>query len=109
MSTDPKEIKWERRKKTGYAPSLRSGCTMTLWGAKEMAILFGGVRDEDANEEVMTSEFFNDLFEIWLPKFPPFTDTLAHQLWVPDLWEWTMDKSSNQEEEEARRREEGKE
>ena len=56
-------MKWERRKRpsTAYAPSLRSGCTMTLWSAKNMGILFGGVTDEDTNEESLESVFHNDL------------------------------------------------
>ena len=56
-------IKWERRKRASdaYAPSLRSGCTMTLWAAKGMGILFGGVTDEDTNEETLESVFWNDL------------------------------------------------
>ena len=56
-------VKWERRKRASdaYAPSLRSGCTMTLWAAKGMGILFGGVTDEDTNEETLESVFWNDL------------------------------------------------
>ena len=56
-------VKWERRKRASdaYAPSLRSGCTMTLWTAKGMGILFGGVTDEDTNEETLESVFWNDL------------------------------------------------
>ena len=61
MDTDPKMIKWERRKKTGYAPSLRSGCTMALWQSRSIGILFGGVFDEDRGEEGMESVFYNDL------------------------------------------------
>ena len=57
-------VKWERRKRASdaYAPSLRSGCTMTLWAAKAMGILFGGVTDEDTNEETLESVFWNDLY-----------------------------------------------
>ncbi|KAI0765888.1 hypothetical protein BD413DRAFT_481708 [Trametes elegans] len=63
-SADPLTLKWEKRKKpsTAYAPSLRSGCTMALWSAKNMGILFGGVTDEDTSEETMESVFHNDLF-----------------------------------------------
>lgn len=62
-SKDPLTLKWERRKKpsTAYAPSLRSGCTMTLWPAKSMGILFGGVTDDDTSEETLESVFWNDL------------------------------------------------
>ncbi|KAF8810792.1 galactose oxidase [Phlegmacium glaucopus] len=57
-------IKWERRKRASdaYAPSLCSGCTMTLWAGKEMGILSGGVTDEDTNEETLESVFWNDLY-----------------------------------------------
>ena len=56
-------MKWERRKRpsTAFAPSLRSGCTMTLWANKQTGILFGGVTDEDTSEETMESMFHNDL------------------------------------------------
>src|SRR5271154_2279313 len=55
-------IKWERCKcaSDAYSPSLRSGCTMTLWAAKGMSILFEGVTDEDTNEETLESVFWND-------------------------------------------------
>ncbi|KAJ7109361.1 hypothetical protein C8R44DRAFT_833876 [Mycena epipterygia] len=60
---DPFTVKWERRKRpsTAYAPALRSGCTMTLWTAKNTGILFGGVTDEDTGEETLESVFWNDL------------------------------------------------
>ncbi|KAI0717154.1 hypothetical protein C8Q76DRAFT_616487 [Earliella scabrosa] len=63
-AADPLTLKWERRKKssTAYAPSLRSGCTMALWSAKNMGVLFGGVTDEDTSEETMESVFHNDLY-----------------------------------------------
>lgn len=61
MSTDTKEFKWERRKKSGYAPSIRSGCTMALWANKDIGVLFGGVKDDDQSEESLVSEFYNDL------------------------------------------------
>ncbi|PIL23074.1 hypothetical protein GSI_14382 [Ganoderma sinense ZZ0214-1] len=63
-SADPLVLKWERRKKssTAYAPSLRSGCTMAVWAAKNMGVLFGGVTDEDTSEETLESVFHNDLY-----------------------------------------------
>ena len=56
-------LKWERRKRpsTAYAPSLRSGCTMAFWAAKNTGVMFGGVTDEDTGEETMESVFHNDL------------------------------------------------
>ncbi|KAH7912770.1 galactose oxidase [Hygrophoropsis aurantiaca] len=63
-TSQPLVFKWEKRKKssTAYAPSLRSGCTMALWSAKGMGILFGGVTDEDTDEESLQSVFWNDLY-----------------------------------------------
>jgi hypothetical protein len=61
MDLDLTKIKWEKRKKIGYAPSLRSGCTMTLWSSKNMGVLFGGVFDEETDEETMESLFYNDM------------------------------------------------
>lgn len=54
-------LKWEKRKKVGYAPSIRSGCNMALWSSKGMGVLFGGVTDEDTNEETLESVFHNDM------------------------------------------------
>ena len=62
MDPELSRLKWERRKKAGYPPSLRSGCTMTHWVAKAMGVLFGGVLDEENDEEEMMSVFHNDLF-----------------------------------------------
>ncbi|KAG8821952.1 hypothetical protein FRC17_009698 [Serendipita sp. 399] len=62
MDLDLKNIKWEKRKKIGYAPSIRSGCTMALWSAKGMGVLFGGVYDDDKDEETLESVFYNDLY-----------------------------------------------
>ncbi|KAI0078590.1 galactose oxidase [Panus rudis PR-1116 ss-1] len=64
LPKDPLIVKWEKRKKssTAFAPSLRSGCTMALWSAKNMGILFGGVTDEDTGEETLESVFHNDLY-----------------------------------------------
>jgi hypothetical protein len=40
---DYKKLKWEKRKKVGYVPTTRSGCTMTLWGAKKcVSFAFAG-------------------------------------------------------------------
>lgn len=68
ITSEALTVKWERRKKpsTAYAPSLRSGCTMALWPAKGMGILFGGVTDEDTSEETLESVFWNDLSVIYM-------------------------------------------
>ncbi|TFK65075.1 galactose oxidase [Pluteus cervinus] len=64
---EPLTVKWERRKRPSFAPSLRSGCTMALWSAKNTGILFGGVTDEDTGEETLESIFWNDLYGYQLP------------------------------------------
>lgn len=62
MSTEAKEIKWEKRKKIGYVPNpARSGCTMASWSAKGQGVMFGGVSDVDKDEEVLESVFYNDM------------------------------------------------
>jgi hypothetical protein len=66
MDPDLSKLKWERRKKAGYAPSLRSGCSMTYWASKGMGVLFGGVFDEEKDEESMESIFYNDLYVLSL-------------------------------------------
>ena len=65
VALHPFTAKWEKRKKIGYAPGLRSGCTMALWPTGQkgtgIGVLFGGVTDEDTNEETLESVFHNDL------------------------------------------------
>ncbi|KAB5594262.1 Galactose oxidase [Ceratobasidium theobromae] len=51
-----------KRKKIGYAPTPRSGCTMTLWATKSTGVMFGGVFDEDTSEETMESVFYQDMY-----------------------------------------------
>ncbi|OAV87349.1 hypothetical protein PTTG_00591 [Puccinia triticina 1-1 BBBD Race 1] len=57
-----KKLKWEKRKRVGQVPSLRSGSTMVNWVNKTMAVGFGGVLDLEDNEEGLVSEFYNDLY-----------------------------------------------
>ncbi|CAE7223491.1 unnamed protein product [Rhizoctonia solani] len=59
---DPLKPKWEKRKKVGYAPTPRSGCTMALWAAKSTGVMFGGVHDEDTSEETLESVFYQDMY-----------------------------------------------
>lgn len=59
-SGDWSKVKWEKRKRVGPVPSLRSGATMVGWANKQMGIGFGGVKDVE-DEESMTSEFYQDL------------------------------------------------
>ncbi|GAA6002195.1 Kel3p [Rhodotorula paludigena] len=58
-----KGFKWEKRKNPGMPPNpSRSGCTMTYWANKGMGVLFGGVSDDDKDEETLDSTFYNELF-----------------------------------------------
>ena len=60
MKADPTAIRWERRKKQGFQPSPRVGCSMVHH--KGRGILFGGVYDFEETEESLDSVFYNDLF-----------------------------------------------
>lgn len=59
MKQDLKSVRWERRKKSGFAPSPRVGCSMVYH--KGRGVLFGGVYDTDETEESLQSNFFNSL------------------------------------------------
>lgn len=61
MKTDLKQVRWERRKKQGFAPSPRAGCSLTQH-KQGRYILFGGVYDSEETEESIDSVFYNDLF-----------------------------------------------
>lgn len=60
MKSDLGAIRWERRKKQGFQPSPRVGCSMVHH--KGRGVLFGGVYDYEETEESLDSSFFNDLF-----------------------------------------------
>ncbi|AAS51243.1 ACR016Wp [Eremothecium gossypii ATCC 10895] len=60
MKSDVTAIRWERRKKQGFQPSSRAGCSMVHH--KGRGILFGGVYDYEETEEGLDSLFYNDLF-----------------------------------------------
>lgn len=59
---DIKQLKWEKRKRVGYVPGPRVGCTMALWHARQMAVLFGGVLDNERDDEDFASTFYNELY-----------------------------------------------
>ncbi|CCH40581.1 Kelch repeat-containing protein 3 [Wickerhamomyces ciferrii] len=60
MKSDLSAIRWERRKKQGFQPSPRVGCSMVHH--KGRGVLFGGVYDFEETEESLDSLFYNDLF-----------------------------------------------
>lgn len=66
-------LKWQKMKRTGYGPSQRAGFSMVLH--KRNAVLFGGVEDDETEEE-MQSIFFNDMFALNLDRKKWFPMTL---------------------------------
>lgn len=66
-------LKWQKVKRTGYGPSLRAGFSLILH--KQNAVLFGGVED-DETEEDMESIFHNDMFALNLDRKKWFPMTL---------------------------------
>jgi hypothetical protein len=62
MDTDLTKLKWERRKKVGYAPTPRSGVQMAYWSAKAIGVSFGGVFDSYDDDEDLISTFYNELY-----------------------------------------------
>ncbi|KAG7697241.1 hypothetical protein KL933_001564 [Ogataea haglerorum] len=59
MKSDPAQIRFERRRKQGFQPSPRVGCSMQYHKGRGM--LFGGVFDYEETEETLDSEFYNTL------------------------------------------------
>lgn len=59
MKADPKGIRFERRRKQGFTPLPRVGCSMVFH--KNRGIMFGGVYDYDESEEQIESQFYNSL------------------------------------------------
>ncbi|KAG7661800.1 KEL3 [[Candida] subhashii] len=60
MKQDPSGIRFERRRKQGFVPSPRVGCSLVYH--KNRGILFGGVYDFEESEEQLDSEFYNSLY-----------------------------------------------
>lgn len=62
MKSDLKLVRWERRKKQGFSPLPRAGCSLVQHGQKPRYVLFGGVYDTEETEESLSSVFYNNLF-----------------------------------------------
>ncbi|SJM88587.1 related to Kelch repeat-containing protein 3 [Zygosaccharomyces bailii] len=60
MNNSPTAVRWERRKRQGFQPSPRVGCSMV--SHKGRGVMFGGVYDFEETEESLDSNFYNDLF-----------------------------------------------
>ncbi|XP_014771744.1 kelch domain-containing protein 4 [Octopus bimaculoides] len=56
--------KWQPVKQSGFCPDPRSSMTSVVVPGSNHAICFGGVYDDEENEETITSKFFNDLYSI---------------------------------------------
>lgn len=69
----PDNLTWARIKKGGYAPSARAG--FGLLPHKRLAVLFGGVEDDEGADEELVSRFHADLFALNLDrgKWHPLT------------------------------------
>lgn len=59
MKSDIKQLRWERKRKQGWQPTPRVGCSMQQY--KGRGYVFGGVYDLDETEETLSSEFYNTL------------------------------------------------
>jgi len=59
--------KWQSVKQSGVRPSPRSGFIMAPCGG-DRAVAFGGVYDEEDEEEELEGVFYNDLFQLDLAK-----------------------------------------
>lgn len=60
MNSNTSAIRWDRKKKQGFQPSPRVGCSMVPH--KGRGVLFGGVYDFEETEESLDSNFYNDVF-----------------------------------------------
>lgn len=59
MKADPKAIRFERRRKQGFQPSPRVGCSMVPH--RNRGIMFGGVYDYEESTDNIDSQFYNTL------------------------------------------------
>lgn len=74
MKGDLKGVSWERRKKSGFAPSPRVGCSLVSHRGR--GVLFGGVYDTEETEESLQSTFFNQLYAFQIESNRWFTLSL---------------------------------
>ncbi|KAI0236404.1 Kelch domain-containing protein 4 [Lamellibrachia satsuma] len=63
----PTKWKWTQVKQSGLRPSARCGCSMAVTSASN-AVVFGGVFDEEEDEENLSGRFFNDLYDLEMDK-----------------------------------------
>jgi len=63
-----KKWKWQSVKLTGTRPSPRTGMTVTANTAGNRAYFFGGVFDDEEDEENILGSFFNDIYCLDLDK-----------------------------------------
>lgn len=70
--TKPSKWKWIQVKPSGISPSARSGFCIAV-GSNNQAYAFGGVKDDDTDEESLSSIFHNDLYLL----------ELEHGRWLP--------------------------
>ncbi|XP_052249914.1 kelch domain-containing protein 4-like isoform X1 [Dreissena polymorpha] len=63
----PTKWKWVSVKQSGSRPSPRSGFTLAIVGGNK-AVCFGGVFDEEENDEQLQGRFYNNLYFLELDK-----------------------------------------
>lgn len=56
--------KWVSMKQSGFRPDTRSGMSATIMPGSDHAFCFGGVYDQEENEEILEGHFFNDLYSM---------------------------------------------
>ncbi|KAK9429177.1 hypothetical protein V1505DRAFT_178164 [Lipomyces doorenjongii] len=95
LSSDLKTPRWERRRKSGWAPSPRVGCSMMFH--KGRGILFGGVYDTEETEETLDSVFYNDVYAYQISANKWFPLTLRPPRKKPVQQEKTRAKTTTNE------------
>jgi hypothetical protein len=66
-ASDKIKLKWQQVKQTGSRPSPRSSCTL-ISTAPNSALLFGGVFDEEEDDETVKGKFYNEMYSLELDK-----------------------------------------
>lgn len=72
----PTKWKWVSVKQSGSRPSPRSGLSLAVVSGNK-AVCFGGVFDEEENEEQLQSQFYNNLYTVELDKGKWFEAVLS--------------------------------
>lgn len=63
-ASQPQKWKWISMKQSGFRPDTRSGMSATILPGSDNILAFGGVYDQEENEETLEGHFFNDLYSL---------------------------------------------